>query len=155
MHNLPAVNRMTAGRAIPVKFAVSGSNGRAPTVTMSSVPTSCSAAAPESEIEETSAAVASRLVVLGTSYTYLWKTKAEWAGTCRRLVVTVGGEPHAAIFRFVNHPGRGNGVGDKKGDKDKDKPAKHESGDNHGSDDKHASSEKHNSGKSKDSKHKK
>jgi MBG domain-containing protein/trehalose utilization protein/thrombospondin type 3 repeat protein len=155
VHNLPAVNRMTAGRAIPVKFAVSGTNGRAPTVSMTSLPTSCSATATESEIEETSTAVASRLVVLGTSYIYLWKTRAEWAGTCRRLVVTVGGEPHAAIFRFVNKPGRGNGVGDKKGDKDKDKPAKHEAGDNHGSNDKHASSEHDKSGKSKDSKHKK
>lgn len=153
VRNLPALNRMTAGRAIPVRFAVSGSNGRAPTVSMSSVPTSCSATGPESEIEETSAAVASRLVVLGTSYTYFWKTKAEWAGTCRRLVVTVGGEPHAAIFRFVKQPGRGHGVGDKKGN-DKDKPAQHESGDKHGSGDKHASSEQP-KGKSKDSKHKK
>jgi hypothetical protein len=108
------------------------------------------------EIEETSAAVASRLVALGTSYTYLWKTKAEWAGTCRRLVVTVGGEPHAAIFRFVNKPGRGNGGGHgDNGDKDKDKPGKHESGDNHGPGDKHASSEEHKSGKGKTSKSKK
>jgi hypothetical protein len=36
-------------------------------------------------------------------YTYVWKTKKEWANTCRQLVVTLndGSTPHLANFEFV------------------------------------------------------
>jgi len=43
----------------------------------------------------------SRLVALGTTYTYTWKTNANWADTCRKLVLTlVDGSRHEALFRF-------------------------------------------------------
>ncbi len=107
VHNLPAVNRVTAGLSIPVKFAVEGSSGQqvlrsgSPT----SVPASCSMAGPESTVEETGTAEASHLRVVGTSYTYVWKTNATWAGTCRKLLVTlVDGTTHGALFRFVKGP---------------------------------------------------
>ena len=107
VHNLPALNRVTAGRAIPVKFAVEGSSGSqvlrsgSPT----SVPASCSTAGPENTVEETGTAEASHLRVVGTSYTYMWKTNASWVGTCRKLLVTlVDGSTHGALFRFVKGP---------------------------------------------------
>jgi hypothetical protein len=102
VYNLPAVNRVMAGRAVPVKFAVEGASGPALSGQPTSVPTSCSAAATERTINETEAAEVSRMRVAGTSYTYLWKTNASWAGTCRRLLVTlVDGSIHEARFRFV------------------------------------------------------
>jgi len=107
VYNLPVVNRVTAGQGIPVKFAVEGARGLpvlqsgSPT----SVPASCSAAAQERTVERTVAAEASRLRVVGTSYTYVWKTKPDWAGTCRRLVVTlVDGSTHEALFHFAPKP---------------------------------------------------
>jgi hypothetical protein len=36
------------------------------------------------------------------TYHYNWQTSADWADTCRELVVTrLGGEQHRAFFRFV------------------------------------------------------
>jgi hypothetical protein len=53
-------------------------------------------------VEETITANASRLRVSGSTYTYLWKTRSDWAGTCRKLVVTlVDGSRHEALFRFA------------------------------------------------------
>lgn len=103
VRNLPVVNRVTAGRGVPVKFLVEGGPGLP---YMRSLPESCRAAVPEMTVNETVAAEASSLRVHGTSYTYLWKTSASWAGTCRRLVVTVGGTTHEAIFHFVSKPRR-------------------------------------------------
>ena len=153
VHNLPAVNRMTAGRALSVKFAVEGSRGLrvleegSPT----SLPTAC-AAPSESTVEETSEVAASSLRISGTSYTYLWKTSSTWAGTCRKLVVTlVDGSRHEAIFHFVKAPRRQNDGDDQDKGKGQDKPSKHESRDDHASGDHHASREERRPGKGNDS----
>jgi hypothetical protein len=120
VHNLPVVNRVTAGQAIPVKFVVEGSQGgSALSGSPMSVPASCSAAVPEVTLDETTAAEASSLRVVGTSYNYVWKTSATWAGTCRTLLVKVGGITHKASFHFVTKP-RGKQAGDGK-DKGKGK----------------------------------
>ena len=130
VRNLPVVNRATAGRGIPVKFAVEGSRG-APY--MRSFPASCSAAAREMTVEETVPAGASSLRVVGTSYTYLWETSTSWADSCRKLVVTLwDGSTHEAMFHFVNKPRR---------------QAKHESGDDDDLRDTHGSPKQHKSGK--------
>jgi MBG domain-containing protein len=110
VHNLPATNRMTAGRAVPVKFTVEGSAGLSALQVGSptSIPASCSAAGSEEEIEETVDADGSSLRAMGQWYTYTWKTSSAWAGTCRRLVVTlVDGTRHEALFHFVNDVKRG------------------------------------------------
>ena len=75
------------------------------------------------------AAEASSLRVVGTSYTFLWKTSASWAGTCRKLVVTLAdGSTYEAIFHFVAQPRR---------------QAKHQSGDDEDWRDTHPSREQH------------
>ena len=109
VYNLPAVNTMSAGRAVPVIFSVQGSTGGP--VVQSGSPTSvevtCSASASERSVTTTVDASASRLVALGTVYTYIWKTNASWAGTCRKLVVTlVDGSSHEAVFRFAKSTSR-------------------------------------------------
>lgn len=133
VHNLPSVNRMKAGRAVPVMFSVEGAQGSrvlqpgSPT----SVSATCSAGAEERQIEATVDADASRLRSVGSTHTYIWKTRSEWAGTCRKLVVTlVDGSLHEALFRFTKDSRR------------EDQDDKHESDREHGSKDKQKDQEK-------------
>jgi hypothetical protein len=125
VHNLPAVNRMKAGRAVPVRFSVEGSlrSGVLQPGSPTSVPVSCSAGAAERTVEETVEADASRLRVVGSMHTYIWKTRRDWAGTCRKLVVTlVDGSTHEALFRFskkARHHGQGHRDGDNDDDHDR------------------------------------
>ena len=103
VHNLPVVNTVAAGSAIPVKFSVEGSHGTSVVKSGSptSVPMTCNAAAPTKGIAETADVASSHMLALGTSHTYLWKTSSAWAGSCRKLVVTlVDGSKHEAVFRF-------------------------------------------------------
>jgi hypothetical protein len=57
----------------------------------------------------------------GHKYTYVWKTNSSWAGSCRKLVITLAdGTSHAALFRFVKKQGHERDE-DKGKDQDKDK----------------------------------
>jgi hypothetical protein len=102
VHNMPVLNAVAAGRAIPVRFSVEGAldarvlKEGSPT----SVKIGCSG--PDSKtISETSDELSSQMLNRGTSYTYVWKTSPSWAGSCRKLFVTlVDGSQHSAIFRF-------------------------------------------------------
>jgi hypothetical protein len=92
-----------AGSAVPVKFSLGayrGLNvlqGGAP----ASIPVECPADAP-SNIVRPGIAGSSGLKVLGSTYTYVWKTSPSWGGSCRRLVVTLSdGSTHEALFRFA------------------------------------------------------
>ncbi len=132
VHNLPAVNRVKAGRAIPVIFSVTGSPG---SLVLPGSPTSvavpCSAGMSERSLDGTVRASASRLVVAGDKYIYIWKTSSTWAGTCRKLVVTlVDGSTHEAMFRFVNKARQSGGHDDwddrKNDDRDKDDRDNHD-----------------------------
>jgi len=103
VRNMPVVNRVTAGRAIPVRFSVEGQGGSlalqagAPT----SIAVACSPSMSERSVEENVNAATSRMRVVGNRYTYMWKTSPAWAGTCRKLVVTLAdGSTHAALFHF-------------------------------------------------------
>jgi hypothetical protein len=106
VHNLPAVNGVKAGTAVPVRFSVEGTlesvlQPGSPT----SVPAVCSAGVADKPIAGTVKGGASGPGAVGNMHTYLWKTSADWAGTCRRLVVTlVDGSRHEALFRFTKHP---------------------------------------------------
>ena len=102
LHNMPVLNAVAAGRAVPVRFSVEGAldsrvlKAGSPT----SVAIGCSASDTRS-ISETSDELSSQLLSSGTSYTYVWKTSPSWAGSCRKLMVTlVDGSQHSAIFRF-------------------------------------------------------
>jgi len=103
--NLPAVNIVQAGRAIPVKFSLSGDKGLAifAVGSPSSGPYACNSSDPATPLEETVTAGGSSLSYDPTSdqYIYVWKTDKAWAGTCRQLVVQLNdGSIHRANFQF-------------------------------------------------------
>jgi Mg-chelatase subunit ChlD len=101
----PALNVMNAGRAVPMKFSLSGDFGMnimaagSPT----SVPVNCGTGAVLAEIETTSAAGSSSLsydAAAGT-YTYVWKTDKGWANSCRSFQMNLNdGSSHTATFKF-------------------------------------------------------
>lgn len=104
--NPAVVNTAKAGRAVPVKFSLGGNQGMdilqagSPTTTTFS----CSAAAPEDVIEETVAASTSGLTydAAAEQYNYVWKAGTGYAGSCRKLTVTLNdGTRHEALFHFV------------------------------------------------------
>jgi hypothetical protein len=103
--NPPVLNMVNAGRAIPVKFSLSGNKGLAifaPNSPASGVIT-CGTTAPINEIEETVTAGSSSLSYDASSgqYIYVWKTNSAWAGTCRQLIVKLNdGSEHRANFKF-------------------------------------------------------
>jgi hypothetical protein len=101
--NLPVRNIAYAGRAIPIRFSLGGYRGlkvlKAGSPT--STPVACDGGAPESPVEENTPA-RNGLYAVGYQYTYVWSTSPSWAGTCRRLIVTlIDGSTHEALFRFV------------------------------------------------------
>ena len=101
VHNKPLVNRVAAGRAIPVKFSVEGPGGSlALPGLVKSIAVACRPGMSERSVDEHVNAASSRLQVVGTRYTYTWKTSTAWEGTCRSLVVTVDGRDYEALFHF-------------------------------------------------------
>lgn len=103
--NPPVLNTVNAGRAIPVKFSLSGNKSLNIFATGSPVSgqITCDASAPPSEVVETLTAGSSTLSYDASSdqYTYVWKTESSWAGTCRQLIVTLNdGSQHVANFKF-------------------------------------------------------
>jgi hypothetical protein len=102
--NLPTLNLVNAGKAIPVKFSLSGNKGLS--IFAAGYPVSvginCDGSS-EAEVEETLTAGSSSLSYSSTSdqYNYVWKTESSWAGTCRQLVVKLNdGTEHTANFKF-------------------------------------------------------
>jgi hypothetical protein len=103
--NLPTVNTVKAGQAIPVKFSLGGNYGL--NIFAAGYPkvqvVSCTSSAPSDEIEQTVTAGNSSLSYDAASgqYTYTWKTDKSWAGSCRQLVMRLAdGTDHTALFRF-------------------------------------------------------
>jgi hypothetical protein len=103
--NLPVVNTVNAGRAIPVKFSLGGNKGLnifAPD-SPASGPIVCNSADPATDLQDTVTAGSSSLSYDAASdqYVYVWKTSTAWAGTCRQLVVQLNdGSVHRANFKF-------------------------------------------------------
>jgi hypothetical protein len=103
--NLPTLNRVNAGRAIPVKFSLGGDEGLsifAPDYPKSQA-ISCATSVPVDDIEETVTAGGSGLSYDPSTdtYTYVWKTNKAWAGTCRQLIVKLkDNSEHRANFDF-------------------------------------------------------
>lgn len=115
VYNTPFVNKVTAGRSIPLKFAVGGAQGLRALAAGSptSVAVTCSPTASERPVEETVFTAESRMLSVGQNYTYFWKTNASWAGSCRKLVVTLmDGSTHEAHFRFAGTSNGGAGKQD-------------------------------------------
>lgn len=115
--NLPTVNTVNAGQAIPVKFSLGGNYGL--NIFASGYPqvqqVSCGGnGGSSSPIEETVTAGNSSLQYDPATgvYTYVWKTDKAWGGTCRQLVVRlVDGSEHVALFQF-NGKGRSTDAGE-------------------------------------------
>ncbi len=103
VNNLPTLNSVNAGRAIPVKFSLSGNKGLnifAPNNPYT-VSLNCNTSDPGVDVIETLTAGGSSLSFGGDQYNYVWKTEGSWAGTCRQLVVTLNdGSVHVANFKF-------------------------------------------------------
>jgi CSLREA domain-containing protein len=105
IQNLPVVNEVKAGQAIPIKFSLHGYQGLA--IFAPGYPASsavlCDANEPGSTIEEISAPGSSGLSYSAGSdqYNYVWKTEKAWKNTCRMLVVRfIDGSEYYAKFRF-------------------------------------------------------
>lgn len=89
--NLPVLNGMKAGAAVPLKFSLGGDRGLDIFVAgyPKSSPIACSSSALVDGVEETVAAGGSSLTYDAATdrYQYVWKTLKAWAGTCRQLVL--------------------------------------------------------------------
>lgn len=105
VNNLPVVNRMAAGRAVPIKFSLGGDQGLGILAdgSPSSQRVDCASGATTDVIEQTVTAGSSSLAYdPGVDrYQYVWKTSKNWAGTCRKLTLTLDdGTTHRAMFVF-------------------------------------------------------
>ncbi|MFN2499559.1 MAG: PxKF domain-containing protein [Pyrinomonadaceae bacterium] len=101
--NVPTVNSVNSGRAIPVKFSLSGNKGLEIFVVgyPASQQITCDSSAPLSELEGTETPGGSTLTYSPDQYHYNWKTEQSWSGTCRQLVVKLNdGTEHIALFKF-------------------------------------------------------
>lgn len=101
--NPPTFNNVNAGRAIPVKFSLSGNKGL--NIFAAGYPVSqqiaCNNSAPISDLEGTEATSGSTLSYSPDTYHYNWQTESSWAGTCRILIVKLNdGSEHTALFKF-------------------------------------------------------
>ena len=104
--NLPTMNVLKAGQAVPVKFRLGGNQGLA--IFAPGSPTSgaisCSSNEPLDAVEETSTAGSSSLSYdpVTNTYNYVWKTDKAWAGSCRELIVKLNdGTTHSADFKLA------------------------------------------------------
>ena len=94
------LDQVKAGAAVPVKLSLGGDFGL--DILAAGSPASqgiaCNASATVEDIEETVTAGASSLGYDPQSgrYSYVWKTRKGWAGTCRQLLVTLD-EEHKGV----------------------------------------------------------
>lgn len=103
--NLPAINEVNAGQAVPIKFSLNGNKGlnifAAGYPASSSIP--CDASVPSAVMQPISTPGSSGLsYTAGTDqYGINWKTDKAWKGTCRMLIVKLNdGAERFAKFNF-------------------------------------------------------
>jgi hypothetical protein len=103
--NLPTLNSVKAGSAVPVKFSLGGNQGL--NIFAAGYPASrtvaCDTSAPSDAIEQTVNPGGSTLAydAVSDQYNYVWKTDKSWANTCRQLVVRLSdGTDHMAVFKL-------------------------------------------------------
>jgi uncharacterized membrane protein len=105
--NPSIVNTAKAGSAIPVKFSLGGDRtldifaGDGPQSTASTACTSGAVDAIEM-YEPTATTSGLKYDPTSSQYNYVWKTVSTWAGSCRKLAVTLkDGTSHEAYFKFT------------------------------------------------------
>ena len=101
--NLPVINALKAGQAIPIKFSLAGDFGL--DILAAGYPTSasitCLAGILVDDIEETVNAGSSTLTYVDGQYIYAWKTTKSWSGYCRAFQLKLDdGTTHQASFKF-------------------------------------------------------
>jgi hypothetical protein len=103
--NVPTLNVVKAGSAVPIKFSLSGNKGL--NVFAANSPQSglipCDASVPAIDVVDTVQAGASSLSYDPSTdqYSYVWKTDSSWVGTCRQLIITLNdGSVQIANFKF-------------------------------------------------------
>ena len=106
LDNIPVLNQVKAGQAIPVKFSLSGNQGLniLASGSPSSLQITCPSGVTVDSLTETVAASASSITYDAASdqYVYVWKTDKGWANTCRQLNVALAdGTIHIAGFQFT------------------------------------------------------
>ncbi len=103
--NLPIVNTVTAGQAVPVKFSLGGYFGLnvfAPGYPAAQL-VACNTGTPTAVVDQVVDAGASSLSYDATTgtYNFVWKTEKSWANSCALLIVRLTDMlDHAAGFRF-------------------------------------------------------
>jgi hypothetical protein len=101
--NPPALNRVQAGKGIPVRFSLGGDHGLAIFAGYpQSAPLNCDSTAAVDGIQTVTAGASGLSYdAASDSYTYVWKTDKAWAKTCRQLIVRLkDGTVHHASFTF-------------------------------------------------------
>ena len=104
----PDVNKVNAGRTVPVKFSVLDANSAfvsalATFASLTSTPVGCdSGEATDLDGEvDGSGQTTIRYDADANQFIYNWKTESSWAGTCRVLTLALAdGSEHVARFRF-------------------------------------------------------
>jgi hypothetical protein len=110
--NPDTFNRVDAGQTVPLKFTLEGYQGSTAVISgqPSSTPISCKAVRREDIIHAKEPAGRLGLQQDGgkNRYKYLWRTDRSWAGSCRKMTLTlVDGSSHEALFRFTGKAARG------------------------------------------------
>jgi hypothetical protein len=100
-----ARNTVQAGSAVPLKFSLKGNQGLGVIAAgyPQSQPVNCDSGASLGPPAPAAAAGSSGLSYDPSTdtYTWVWKTDAAWAATCRQLVLKLDdGTSHAAAFTF-------------------------------------------------------
>lgn len=105
VNNLPTTNVGNAGRALPMKFGLGDDQGLG--ILAADYPKSqqidCESETPVDVLEQTRSAEDSGLAydAATSQYTYVWKTRKTWDGTCRQLVLRLDdATDHRATFSF-------------------------------------------------------
>ena len=101
--NLPKLNGVKAGSAVPVKFSLGGNQGLAILAEGSptSTPVNCTTLAPTGSPQAITIAEALSYRSDIDTYSLTWKTTKGWTG-CRLLTVELDdGTVHEAAFRFT------------------------------------------------------
>ena len=103
--NLPTINLVKAGSAVPVKFSLGGDHGLDVLAGAPTAPTiACTPGNLTDSLTEVVAAGSSSLHFgpITLIYTYVWKTDKAFANTCRELQITLSdGSVHKARFQFI------------------------------------------------------
>jgi hypothetical protein len=102
VNNLPTINSVKAGSAVPVKFSLGADRGLS-FATFKSQAVVCQSGALLDTIETTVTAGSSSLTYDATTgqYTYVWKTDKAYAGQCRLFTIGfTNGDVRTAEFKF-------------------------------------------------------